>query len=490
MNLGVRYQYATIPAFLDQQGLLQGTDVNLPGSRFDFRIPPADNDNWAPNVGFAWAPGQNRRTVFRAGFAMQYDMLNNPWVNFGAFAPDIGTTITRTSSSNVPGFLAGGGIANPIPASGNPTPAQQRSMLSAFQGDFVTPYAMQWNAGIQQSLWRATTLNLRYLGSRGVHLPVLSFANVQSPVTAAQSLPVFTDAPSQAQLNQLPLTLNQLQAIPAVTTAAQGFTNPVLTISPDGNSLYHALAANITQRLGSLQLHGTYTWSHLIDDSTGTPIDLVFGRQRGDSLYDRRHRGTITGVFDMAPLFQNTFSVVRNIFANVNLSGTYIYQSAARVPAFSNSNAGLTGFGFATPAIMNPNVEGNTSTALTPLRNSAGAVVAYQTVNPNARFIQAAPGTYALGVRNALALDPVNNVDLSLVKRFSWRDRFAFEVRGDAYNLFNNHQYTGVPINSLDFQSVMFAPSFQVAGNPGFGDPSGFLTANPRTIQVALRATF
>jgi hypothetical protein len=174
----------------------------------------------------------------------------------------------------------------------------------------------------------------------------------------------------------------------------------------------------------------------------------------------------------------------------MSLSGTYIYQSAARVPAFSNSNAGLTGFGFATPAILNTNGAGNTSSALTPLRNSAGAIVAYQAANPNARFFQAAPGTHAVAVRNALELDPVNNVDISLVKRFSWSDRLAFELRGDAYNIFNHRQYTGVPINSLDFQSLMFAPSFQVAGTPSFGDPSGFLTANPRQLQVALRVTF
>ena len=63
------------------------------------------------------------------------------------------------------------------------------------------PYSMQWNAAIQQAISPKTSLEFKYLGNRGVHLPVYSQLNYNG-VTANNSLPVYNTAQTQTQLKR------------------------------------------------------------------------------------------------------------------------------------------------------------------------------------------------------------------------------------------------------------------------------------------------
>ena len=55
------------------------------------------------------------------------------------------------------------------------------------------------------------TLNVRYLGTRGVRLFTQSMINVKPVVTPTRHLPTYLQRPSQAALNASPLTLTQLE---------------------------------------------------------------------------------------------------------------------------------------------------------------------------------------------------------------------------------------------------------------------------------------
>jgi hypothetical protein len=99
---------------------------------------------------------------------------------------------------------------------------------------------------------------------------VLASPNAISAVTAQRGLPLFFERPDQASLNQLDLTLNQLQGVSTNPLASQGFTNPILGIDNSGNSFYHGLSAILNQRFSQgFQLYGTWTWSHLSRTSPG-----------------------------------------------------------------------------------------------------------------------------------------------------------------------------------------------------------------------------
>src|SRR5207253_6681628 len=110
---------------------------------------------------------------------------------------------------------------------------------------------------------------------------------------------------------------------------------------------------------GGLQLNANYTWSRWEDDATGTPLDIgMTNRMRTWSMFDHRHQASVTTMFEVAPLFRNTWSVVRNVFADFNLSGTYAYASGSSLTPVAGVNSALANNAFGTGVIVNPNATG------------------------------------------------------------------------------------------------------------------------------------
>src|SRR5581483_10729347 len=105
INLGLRYEYDTVPAGEQQQSLNQV--ANAPGL-ITFGVPQPQTDNFMPRVGFAYSPGTSGKTSIRAGFGINYDVLFD---NFGLLTlpPELSTTqdVTGKGGSN---FLANGGL--------------------------------------------------------------------------------------------------------------------------------------------------------------------------------------------------------------------------------------------------------------------------------------------------------------------------------------------------------------------------------------------
>src|SRR5207237_4401614 len=86
----------------------------------------------------------------------------------------------------------------------NPLPEQQRdyhtgSANGTVENIFIPagkvkyPYSESWNLGVQRTFGSNYTAEVRYVGSRGVHLNVQNRINVQSIVTPTNFLPTFTD---------------------------------------------------------------------------------------------------------------------------------------------------------------------------------------------------------------------------------------------------------------------------------------------------------
>jgi hypothetical protein len=146
----------------------------------------------------------------------------------------------------------------------------------------------------------------------------------------------------------------------------------------------------------------------------------------------------------------------------------------------------LTGAAGVGGVIVNPNGTAGVGSGVTPLRNSSGQVVAYLANNPNAQYIAGAPGLLTSSARNGFGLNPINNFDAAVFKRFALRDRFSFEVHGEAYNGLNHAQYTAADIFSIG-SGMNTMRSFLTPGSPAFGDPSMAFASHARTLQVGLR---
>ena len=76
----------------------------------------------------------------------------------------------------------------------------------------------------------------------------------------------------------------------------------------------------------------------------------------------------------------------------------------------------------------------------------------------------------------------IENFDVSLFKNFVARERFKFQLRGEAYNVFNHASFYNVNT------SAQFNPNTGAQLNAALGQYTG--TRQPRQMQVALRLSF
>jgi hypothetical protein len=526
LNLGLRYEYTTIPFSTRSQSL--NSAASVPGL-IDFAAPQAAKNNWGPRIGFAYSPGTSGRTSIRAGAGIAYDVLFD---NLGLLSlpPELSSTIDCAPVGNfncATPFLASGGI---LPGPGGlatfASVADQRAATSAFVPvNEKLPKSIDWTLGVQHTFWNDFTAEIRYVGTRGIHLPAQIQLNKQPRVTSSFFLPTFTTAPSQATLDASTVDLAAIKAASNIVPAynAAGFNvNSITSFQPFASSTYHGLAAQLNKRFShGFQMVGAYTYSHNIDDATAEVFSTVLSPRRAqnglnlsadraNSILDHRHRLTFSVVYDM-PYFKNGNALVRNTLGNWEIAPIYTYQSGQWVTAQSGIDTNLNGDAAGDRTILNPNGVPGTGSDVIPLCTSAVAVcpatvtaanakgkgvgvVGYLATNPNAQYILAGYGALATVGRNTLQLNPINDVDMSVVKRITITERFRVEFRASASNLLNHAQYVGgfindvAPIPSPGFigpQKNMLLPN-----NPDFNQPSTVFSSNPRTLQLALKIFF
>lgn len=499
LNAGIRYEFVDVPGGSKTQEL--NSLASVPGL-VEFRKPLAQKNNWAPRVGFAWSPGSSGTLSLRGGFGMSYDQS---YQNLGILSlpPQFFTTSNVDLSSNATGFLAGGGL---LPPQTGPTltPAEARSLTASFVPDQKRPYAINWTLGVQKVLFRDYTVEVRYLGTRGVNLPAQLRLNGATVVTPSNSLPTYLAAPSQAALDSLPLTLAALQSEASAARnpwQPAGFDQFVTAFMPIGNSTYHGMAVQVNKRFSkNMSFVGSYTWSHAIDDGTAAVFSTLiqarrpqdfqnFRSERASSALDRRQRFSLSWIYE-TPKFSDSNWFKKQVLGNYVFTGTYIAESPMYGTLQSGQDSNLNGDSAGDRVIVNPAGQNKVGSDVTALTNSAGQTVAYLATNPNARYIRAGLGAYANAGRSLLPLRGINNFDLSLMKRFPIRENKFVEFRSEFYNAFNHSQFTPGQVNNGYPQARTDTRNYLIPGNPDFNNPETAFGNNPRTIQLVLRFQF
>jgi hypothetical protein len=504
VNLGVRYERTTIPYAERLQTV--NSISNVPGL-IEFNKPEPQNLNFEPRIGLAYSPGKSGNTSIRAGFGINYDQLFD---NLGLLSmpPQFQQTVDvgGLTGSN---FLANGGI-KPTASAGPLSQADARAATSGYIPNQKLPKSIQWTLGVQHVFKQNYTFEARYLGSRGLNLPVQTRLNAQAVVTSQNALPVYTSMPSQATLDSLTNTLSSLTAaynnggyfVPAYANA--GFQSFITAFMPIGNSNYNGLALQLTRRFSNgLQFVGAYTWSHNIDDSTAEvfstyttprrPEDFQnLALDRSDSALDHRQRFTFSTVYDMPFLKGSSNWFMKNLVGNWEFAPIYTYQTGTWVTVQSAVDSNLNGDSAADRTIINPAGTVNVGSGTTPLKNSAGQVVAFLANNPNARYIQAPKGTLPNGGRNTEHLMPIDNIDLNVMKRIAVTERYKLEFAGQFLNFLNHPQYVGGYLN--DVAGIGFTGAnvrnFLNPASTTFYNPAMVFSSNPRTIQVSAKFVF
>lgn len=524
LNLGVRYEYTTIPFGERSQSLNQAASV--PGL-VDFSEPRAPKNNWGPRIGLAYTPGSSGNTSIRAGFGISYDVLYD---NIGILSlpPQLSGTIDCPGSAACPtsNFLGSGGI---LPSAGGIQSFDPATPLCAAYGvaggpdcqrfntanhivvNQLSPKSIQWSLGVQHTFFKDYTVEVRYVGTRGIHLNTQERLNAQPMTTSTVFLPTYTTAPSQAALDALPYTAAGIGSgaygngdglVPAYENA--GFWgNYLVEFSPNGDSIYHGLATQVTRRMSNgLQFIGSYTWSHTIDNSTADFFSTVLTPRRpqdfqnlkadrANSALDRRHRFTMAVIYDL-PYFKNGNWLRKNLMGNWEIAPMYTYQSPEWATVQSASDANGNGDSWSDRAILNPGGVSGTGSGVTALTNSSDEVVAYLATNPNAQYIRG--GTFSMPNvgRNTLPMRHINNFDMTVLKRFTLTESTRIEFSVQALNLFNHPQF--VPGYLNDVASIGYTSNgARQMLNPGsatFNNPEIVFSSQPRSLQLALKFIF
>ena len=515
---GVRYEWTGEPLAATTLQPLNSIS-NVPGL-VTFGAPTTQKANFMPRVGIAYAPDPN--TSIHAGFTMANDVLFD---NLGLLS--LPPQVQQTCTTQDPGtggqnascfwsdnhFLASGGLPS------NPTtitdPAVARGATGGYIPNQKLPYTETFNIGIQHIFANKYTVDIRYVNTRGIHLPVQDQLNKTSVVTPSNSLPTFFTAPSQATLDALPLTLNGLKANNSAYLQDwynAGFVGNVTSYQPFGGSHYNGLQTQLTRNFtNGLQFQAAWTWSHAFDNSTAEVFSTVLTPRRpqnsqclacdwSTSAYDRRHRVTLQAIYDV-PFYKSSSNwMMKNVVGNWEIAPIYTFQSPEMATCQSGADSNLNGDSAPDRCIYNPSGVPNTSsgvTALTSKRLGSDGLLHTQTVgylvtDPTAQYIKAGPGAFSTTPRNTLAAPHINNFDLTFLKRLNITERQAIEFQFQATNIFNHAQY--VPGYISDVAPLGYTGgnvrSVLLAGDPSFNNWASAFSNHPRNLVLVLKYSF
>jgi Carboxypeptidase regulatory-like domain/TonB dependent receptor len=512
LNLGLRYEYVTVPVASRYQEF--SAPASVPGL-LTVGKPSYAPTNFMPKVGFAYSPGKEGNWAIRGGFSQAYDLTYSNLTSNAAPPYFQQTNDCPGVNCAQTGFLASGGL----PGTGVPLPTTQAGalgVLSSYTYGGKRPYGLTWTLGVQHVFWHNYTFEARYVGTRGVHLWNQTRQNIFPRVNANNYIPTFLSMPSASTFASLTKTLANVESYivpggtpdnPSNDLAIYGSDANIVGYAPQATSTYHGLALQLNRRYSNgLGFIGAYTWSHLEDDATATNFSTYLSPRRAQdfqnlkadwasSALDRRQRFTFTPFYDFRP-FKDGNWMMKNIVGNWNVSGTYTYESPEYATVQSNIDSNLNGDSAGDRVIVNPAGAANVGSdvtgynALGQVATSSGSIVAYVANNPGARYIVAGSGAIANSGRNTFPLHPIDNIDLSLKKRFNFTERWAFDIGAQMFNIFNHPQWTGGAVDDVGVNSFTAARNDLVPSDPLFGRFDQFYSSNSRVVQLFAHITF
>ncbi len=543
LNLGVRYEYWTNPVGSSTQSL--NAISNAPGL-ITFGNPKTDKNNIAPRVGFAYDPTGRGKTSIRGGFGIAYDVK---FQNFASITlppqlqselnPASACTLSpkpswcpTASTPNGAGFLAGGGLPSAyIPPASQ---AAARNLTTAFIDDTVMPKILTWSLGVQHEFARNTTVEVRYLGTRGLELPVQFRRNHISAFDAGIApLPTFfkksdvptswtASTPTDAAFN----AFNSNIYLTAPCTTGPGvcpFKGNITSDPPLGSSIYHAGSVSFTQRARhGLTFNANYTYAHTIDNSTNEFFTSLLNprraqdtnrinEDRGNSDLDVRHKFALSLTYQV-PDVRSDNRFVKTLVNGFQIGSIFLAQTGQPITlqsggVDSNGNGDSAG----DRASFNPfasGVGGSDVFAVCELAGGAvglssagmaaggscpGAAIGYTPVSYGARYIITGPGARANLGRNSFASPGFDVLNLSVGKKFHFSESKYLLAKADIFNILNHPNYAlsnGNVFSAAGVTTATTTPGYAIPGDPNFLNAPGLFSGGFRSMTLGLKFVF
>ena len=453
------------------QGTFQG------GKGIDETLTDGSKFKVSPRVGFAYDISGRQSLVARGGFGMFYDRpQGNQVFDLITNPPGLQSTTLQW------------GLAKEI----SPTGALYAPVgLNPNVYEWKTPVVYQWNIGVQWKMPAEFVLDVSYVGSES------------------------RDLLQQRQINALPYGTAYLASSQDPTRGQTCTGCSATSTLPGGNALptdllrsaypgysavrmwefsayanYKALQTTISRRFyKGLMFSANYTRSSAKGiaggDWDGARID---GKDReanyGPLAQDRPHAFVINFVYQVPRLADGALGYLTNDW---QFSGVYRWMSGAPY-----------GVGYSIAGVGAINLTGSDQGARIVLNGDPGSGSSDDPYKQFNTAVFSAPNYGSNGLeapRVYMNLPPVNNFDLSVSKSVPLGGRRRFEIRFDAFNVFNTVQFSSIN-TTANFASagstVITNLPYDATGNlvnrNGFGSVSG--VRPPRQMQIMMRFSF
>ncbi len=404
-----------------------------------------------PRIGLAysWDP----KTVVRAAVGR---FLTRIGVSDSVFLGGNPPFQPSASVSNGSVDQPGGGASNSFPL---PVTTQDPILYN--------PEAWTWNVAVQRELPADMTIEVAYVGRRGLH--------------------------GQQEIDLNALQPGALLANPGVNEnylrpyAGYGTIRSTNNVS---NSIYHGLQIDLNRRFTKGLLFGlAYTWSRSSDFGSAQRDILADGMPRslqyGLSDYDHRHVAVINVIYEL-PFLREKKSLTAKILGGWQITEVTQFQTGAPASVqSSNDFAGVgsnvgSGSGFQNRWLINGNIPqtGKFSNVTVAGTSQFENNYWYPFVK-GGNIVQPAPGTYTDQRSRNIFLQPgFQNWNFGLFKNFNVTERIYSTLRFEVFNWLNHPNWGGDTGGGLDTNPN--DATFGKITNKG----------SQRQLQLSLRFTF
>jgi hypothetical protein len=537
VNMGLRYSY--VSPMKEDHNLFGNFDPKLglvqQGQQGDTLWQP-DRKNFSPRLGFAWDVSGKGTTIVRAGASVIYSTLTaatflqqnglqnttstslaavptggcTTAVTVGAPCPTTFGGTIQLGSQSIPGSnLDWNGVVFPKGAGISCTKSGPCNIMAVDQ-NLKSPYITNWNVGVQHAFGSNLSLEVGYVGNHGERLTGIRDINQIDPTTGVR--PYAASFPYLKFINQH---------------------------SNDARSNFHSLQTTLSKRLShGVSFTAGYTYGHGLDNGSlnragGLPQDSRHPEaEYASGDFDIRHRFTLTTSYDLPGRkgfgqllegwkingilsLQTGQPWIANDLAN-DFSGSgdmtdrwNFYGNPADFKSGSSSIPYCTGPGAGGCSVNSgiSSIQTNFSaaasaamwaqcTAVAPDPSTLNAIGGGCFVSGKSVMVPPKSGTFGTMGRNMFRDSGFQNLDFSVFKNFTLKERLHAQFRAEFFNILN-HPMVANPYGSANGWGVGNDPGNNpnqfgcgcatpdvTAGNPYLG------SGGPRVIQLGLKLIF